>query len=300
MSKFSEETFGHWQRPASESEEQRISNAISMVKDAVASSDQLKSKDIEVFVQGSYANNTNVRAESDIDICVMLKDTFYDEYPDNLTKEDYGFVTGTNSFSTFRQNVHDALLSKFGGESIEAKNKCIEIDSNSYRVNADVVPAFQYRNYRYINSKNPDQYREGIKFFSLDNEPVINYPKIHIENGRVKNNSTQRRFKRLTRILKRVRYKMIEDEVSISPGITSFLVECLIWNTPDSIITGYATWNETIRHTIVHLYNKTNEDDSKKWGEVSEMLYLFHAKRKWTREMTNAFLVQLWNYIGYK
>ena len=63
MSKFSEETFGHWQRPASESEEQRISNAISMVKDAINASGELRSKNIEVFVMGSYANNTNVRAE---------------------------------------------------------------------------------------------------------------------------------------------------------------------------------------------------------------------------------------------
>lgn len=70
MSKFSEETFNSWKRLASEAEDTRISNAIS-------SSNDLKNKDIDIFVQGSYANNTNVRVESDVDVCVMLKDTFY-------------------------------------------------------------------------------------------------------------------------------------------------------------------------------------------------------------------------------
>ncbi len=176
MSKFSEETFVHWQRPASESEEQRISNAISMIKDAISASEHLKNKNIEVFVQGSYANNTNVRAESDIDIWTVLKDTFYAEYSDNVTKEDYGFVEGTNSLDTFRQDIHNALISKFGQENINSKNNCIEEKSNSYRVNADVVPSFQYRNYRNLNSKDLNRFKEGVKFYSLDNrEEITNY-----------------------------------------------------------------------------------------------------------------------------
>jgi len=71
MSKFSEQTFDNWRKPASETEEQRISNAISMIKDAISASDKLKDKDIEIFVQGSYANNTNVRANSDVDVVLF-------------------------------------------------------------------------------------------------------------------------------------------------------------------------------------------------------------------------------------
>ena len=61
MSKYSEKTLGNWRKPANETEEQHISNAISMIKDATSVSDNLKNKIIEIFVQGSYANNTNVR-----------------------------------------------------------------------------------------------------------------------------------------------------------------------------------------------------------------------------------------------
>ncbi|NYT27664.1 MAG: nucleotidyltransferase domain-containing protein [Candidatus Thiodubiliella endoseptemdiera] len=51
-----------------------------------------------MFVQGSYANNTNVRANSDIDICIMLKDTFSAEYPNGLTKKITGLVLATMTF----------------------------------------------------------------------------------------------------------------------------------------------------------------------------------------------------------
>ena len=74
-----------------------------------------------------------------------------------------------------------ALISKFGAESVSIGNKCININSNSYHVNADVVPCFQYRNYRYIGSRSSEKFVEGIKFFTSNgNYEVINYPKVQI------------------------------------------------------------------------------------------------------------------------
>jgi len=301
MSKFSEQTYNHWKRPASQSEEQRISNAISMIKDSIRNSMDLRNKNIEVFIQGSYANNTNVRAESDIDICVMLRDTFYGEFPDNMTLQDYGFAPGTNGFDVFRRDVYRALTNKFRVENIKSGNKSIKISSNSYRVDADVVPAFQYRNYRCINSMYPNRFVEGTKFYSSNGQEVINYPKVHVKNGRTKNNDTQRRYKRLARILKRVRFKMIEDGVNVPSGISSFLVECLVWNTPNTVLNGAYTWDEMTRQTISYLYDKTNYiEGCRNWVEVSKMFYLFHSSRKWDARMANNFLVQMWNYLGYK
>ena len=300
MSRFSEETFDNWRRPASETEEQRISNAIRMIKDAIKASDELKDKDIEIFVQGSYANNTNVRANSDVDVCIMLKDTFYSEYPYGLTREHYGFTQGTNNFSTFRKQVIDALINKYGENNIKQGNKSIKISSTSYRAEADAVPSFQYRNYKYINSKDPEKYVEGIKFFSLSDEEIINYPKVHIENGKNKNEQTHRRFKRLVRIFKRIRYKMIDDGENINTGITSFLLECLLWNVPNSIYNDYDTWTERIKQAIIYIYDKTNSEKTcKEWGEVSEMLYLFHSGRKWNCRMVNDFMIQLWKYLEF-
>ena len=56
MAKYSEETLDAWRKPASETEEQKISNAISMIKDAVNAHDSLKNKDIEFIVQPKLRN----------------------------------------------------------------------------------------------------------------------------------------------------------------------------------------------------------------------------------------------------
>jgi hypothetical protein len=193
------------------------------------------------------------------------------------------------------------LKEQYGNDNIKPGNKSIKIIPNSYRIETDAIPSFQYRNYRYINSKNPDLFKEGIKFYSLNNDEVINYPKIHIENGIQKNNDTQRRYKRLVRIFKRIRYKMIEEGISVNKDISSFLIECLVWNIPNSYFNNYDTWEERLREIIIYLLNQTKTDENcKKWREVSEMLYLFHDNKKWNIEMSNNFLKQVWNFLEFK
>lgn len=301
MARFSEESFNNWNKPASESEEQRISNALKMIKDAINSYADLRNKNIDIFVQGSYANNTNVRANSDIDVCIMLKDTFNDKYPDGLTREYYGFQSSSYQFATYRQSVIKALANKFGNDNIIQGNKSIKINSNSYRIETDAVPSFQYRNYRYENSRNPDIFVEGIKLIAQNGEEVINYPKQHIENGKNKNAQTQRQFKRLVRIFKRIRYHIIDNGNSVNGNISSFLIECLLWNVPNFYFNSNGTYTYRIEEIIKYLYSQTKEDEKcKEWREVSEILYLFHENRKWKIKTTNDFLRQMWNYLEFE
>ncbi|MBL7974202.1 MAG: nucleotidyltransferase, partial [Candidatus Kapabacteria bacterium] len=94
--------------------------------------------------------------------------------------------------------------------------------------------------------------------------------------------------------------KMIEDKIQVSDNITSFLIECLLWNVPNKTFNDYDTWTERLKQSIIFLYNNTKEDkDCKEWGEVSELLYLFHSGRKWSREDVNAFLLQAWKYLEF-
>lgn len=66
--------FNQWRQPLSDTEEQKCRNAERMVKEALKADPLLANRTIEVFLQGYYENNTNVRTESDIDICVRLMD----------------------------------------------------------------------------------------------------------------------------------------------------------------------------------------------------------------------------------
>lgn len=190
MPAFSEQTLDNWRKPASENEEQKISNVVTMIKDAIKAHSILKTKDIEFVMQGSYCNNTNVKLNSDIDLCAMLKDTFYADYREGASRGDYGFVDGTNKFDDYRGYIIEALQDKFGKENIRPGNKAIYIESNTYHVHADVVPAFQYRNYRNDTKNDETAFVEGIKFFATDSQAIVNYPKIHVKNGILKNDRT--------------------------------------------------------------------------------------------------------------
>ena len=296
--KYSEERLQFWTTPLSDTEKQRAENAIKMIRTAIDGSEELKRMDIDIFTQGSYANNTNVRSESDVDICVMLKDVFHGVYPDGKKKEDYGFTTASLTFSRYRDMVKRALQAKFGSAYVSDGNKSLKIDENTYHVKADVVPAFQLRNYYYSGSTDPGRYVEGTWFTSKAGENVQNYPKEHISNGVTKNNETNHEYKKLVRIMKHIRNEMVDEKKVNGDKITSFLVECLVWNIPNSTITGFSTWTETVKQAIIYLYNAIKDGKHTEWLEVSKMLYLFRG-RKWTDQEAKQWLYDAWNYLGY-
>lgn len=296
MPRFSEDTLSNWTKPPSDSEETKLSNAERMVREAINEDPVLSGKSTEVFGQGSYANDTNVRLNSDIDINVRYTGGFYFDLPEGTSREDFGLNSPSEySLHEFKSDVHKALVRKFGVDSVQRKNKCLTVVGNSYRVETDFVPTWNYRRY----DKSGD-YVLGAKLRADSGEYVVNYPKQHIENGKQKNAQTNRRFKRLTRIYRKLRYKMIDDGIPVSDSITSFLLECLVWNVPNSILNDNDTWQDRLKHSIVHLYQHTKDEEKcGEWGEVSELLYLFHGGRKWTKSDVNVFLIDAWNYLGY-
>lgn len=296
MAKFAEETLIKWTKSLSTSEDGRVQNAISMVKSAIDNDKNLKDKSIEVFVQGSYANKTNVRQDSDIDINVRYTGAFYYDLPEGKNKKDFGFGNPAKySYKEFKNDVENALKCKFDPKRINRRDKCINIETNSYIVETDVVPTWCFRRY-----KNDSTYTLGTKFFSDSGKGVTNFPKQHIDNATEKNKKTSRKFKRLTRLHRKLRYKMIEDDIKVNKNITSFLLECLMWNVPNKIIIENDNWNDLLKQSIIYIDNKTKEKDScSEWGEVSELLYLFKGNRKWTYSDVNSYMIQLWNYLEY-
>lgn len=297
--RYSEDSLKSWSAPISATEDQRVQNTIRMIKDALSSHAEMRKLQYEVFLQGSYANDTNVRQNSDVDVCVMLTSSFETKYVDGYVDKDYGFSAGGTPYNVFRQYVIEALRNKFGTSVVFAGNKCINIGDNTYHVNADVVPAFQYRDYKTIHSLDPNRFIEGIWFIAHDGTLIINYPKQHIQNGKSKNNQTDHQYKRLVRMMKHICNEMVKVGMADGDSITSFLIECLVWNVPDNYITGYSTWNETIKQAIKYLYSQITAEKHKDWGEVSERLYLFHPGRKWTPQKVLYFLNMMYGYLGY-
>jgi hypothetical protein len=292
-----DERINSWAQGPGTTEDQKCQNAEQAVQKAIASNAQLETMDVSVFTQGSYRARTNVRKESDVDLCVCLNSTFSTNYPPGKTDADYGLRDSDFTFGVFKDLVGKALTSYFGSDYVKRGNKAFDVHENSYRVDADVLPALQHRRYFRDGS---NKYHEGIYFKTDDGSRIGNWAEQNYQNGVTKNDETRRYYKRVVRIVKRLRYQMEEDGIAAARSIPSFLVECLIWNVPSSGFF-HTTYKDDLQYALAHTFNATiNDERCKEWGEVNELKYLFRANQKWTREQAHSFLSAAWDYVGFK
>ena len=295
MAKDWEQIFTNWTKPPSDTEDARCSNAVSMIKNAVDSDSLLKKMRISVFAQGSYANNTNVRLNSDVDVSICNNDYLFCDYPVGKSDSDYGNNDSNYTFSDFKNQVQIALENYFGKSHVVRGNKAFDIKSNTYRVEADAVPCFEHR--RYTGSSR--SYHSGTEFIADDRKRIINWPNQHLNNGVQKNKETSLQFKKVVRILKRLNIEMRDNNVDVANRIPSFLIECLCWNTSNSVY-GYSTYTAMVKELIRHLFHSTNDNQKvNEWGEINELKYLFRLTQPWTLEDAHDWTSRVWNYLGF-
>lgn len=291
-----EEMLRGWTGPSSTTEQEKQDRTERMIRQAVKEHAAFDSCDLKVYAKGSYANNTNVKTDSDVDIAVECGDVFYWDEADKGTHTSTESYSGIWTPSKLRSELGAALGAKFPGQVDSSGSTAFRIDSGSARVEADVVPCFDYR--YYFSS---DNYREGAKVFKKDGSSLVNYPVQQLENGRAKNNRTKKFYKSAVRIMKRVENAMVIE--SVHREVPSFFVECLVYNCPDSILLR-STWTETIQGVIVNIWDSLQGDepseDSDRWLEVNDCKYLFSRAQAWTRADGRDFAKAAWNYLGYK
>ncbi len=295
-----EDVFSTWGCAPSATEQTKCENAERAVRKAIDASPKLSPKTIEVFAQGSYANRTNVRQNSDIDICVLYKDAFFSDYSmsHGLNAGALGFSNSQYRYTEFKDDVEAALKSYFGAGSVARGNKAFDIHANTYRIDADVVPCFEHR--RHMGTVETHWYESGTQLSPDNGGKIINWPRQNYRQGVDKNDATGRRFKTVVRILKRLRDEMLDNGDKAAEPIPSYLIECLVWNVPNEGF-GHDAYRADVRYAIAHLWNETRTDDAwKEWGEINELKYLFRSSQPWNRDQVITFLDASWNYVGFK
>jgi predicted nucleotidyltransferase len=293
-------TFSSWGAPPGTTEQTKCENAERAVRKAIDASTKLSGKPIEVFTQGSYANRTNVREDSDVDICVLYTGAFFDDYSmsQGLDRAAMGYGNGTYPYADFKNDVEAALVSYFKQASITPGNKAFDVHANTYRIDADVVPCFEHR--RVMGTAEANWFVTGTELHPDNGGTIINWPKQNYANGVTKNDDTGRRFKAVTRILKRLRYELIDEGHEVAERIPSYLIECLVWNVPNEYLANDDLVID-VRNSLAHLWNQTRTQEScNDWGEVNELKYLFRAGQPWNRDDVNTFLQTAWDYIGFE
>lgn len=271
------------------------------VKTALARSSELAALDYEVFLQGSYANHTNTRGDSDVDIVVMLKTSF--TYNTDAMSEQEAtryraqVLPATVTFTPFRQVVKNALDIYYGSDRVESKDKCLRVHKREGYVDADVVPSFQYRKYLSFPLYGEPRFVEGTELRPLSGGSIVNYPKEHRKNGANKNAGCDQRFKPTVRQVKRLRRKAVDLGRLSKDDAPGYLLECMVYNVSD--IT-FVNWDDSARlvRVLAELNNQSAEDYRRLHWSCDHIHHLFQDDPGKHNEYTARRVVDvLWDLL---
>lgn len=317
---FTETMLTDFAQPLSQTEDQRCRNAINMIRDALKSigyttpydtpqmivSDShaymyelahSEGRRVKLMIQGSYANNTNVRQNSDVDIAVILESTFTAHYRNGVTGRDYGYVDSADNLTAFKDDV-ERVLQKYFVTGVERKKKSIKVHGNSYRVDADTVPCMRFRDYTKDYSNNPKNYVGGIKIVADDGEVIYNYPEQHIINGKDKNIATNHLYKKMVRIMKKMRYLMEDQRIASASMVSSFALESLLWNVSNSWYLSYGTYRKVYAFDrLIDLLQKS-QNNFGDYFEANGIKPLCPTQK--SKENLISFLSALRNFYQYE
>lgn len=253
-------------------------------------------RDYSIFLQGSYGNDTNVYAQSDVDIVIRLDSSFYRDlgelsaaqqaiyHHDNLPA-DYGF-------ETFRSEVATHLIRAFGSDATPG-NKAIKIAASSARRNADVVIVSSYRRYFAYRGATDQDFVEGICFWTPDGQRIVNFPGLHSKRCTSKHERTGYWFKPVVRIFKNLRNKMVADQYLAHGIAPSYFIEGMLHNVPDQFFgKSYSAsflailqWLSTAKSTDLLCANGQHyllrDGSDVTWREADFRTFLYAAARYW-------------------
>jgi hypothetical protein len=227
--------FAHWERSESDAETQRIERARNMVQQALGKNRWLNTEGARIVQQGSFTNRTNTRLDADIDLRV--------QHP--MLRIECG--PGVNAWTAWQQGgyydtgvsfgyasdrmgaeIRSELIAAFGSLAVDdSGNKAIRVKGlEGSRSEVDVVPCFTLHHITGQTILGQTTVL-GTAILSKDKANwTLNYPDQHSENGRNKRLNTGLQFKRVVRIVKRLRADMTERGI-FRDKVPSFLAECL-------------------------------------------------------------------------
>jgi len=278
------------------------STTYQIVRNALLDSNAVyATKSFDVFLQGSYGNDTNIYTESDVDTVIKLSSIFRGDVsglpPEQQAAYRQTYGDASYTFAEFKQGVVTRLSNAFGADNVKPGNKAIKIKANGSRRSADVVTCYEYRRYTRFISLNDYEYVSGIIFPTTSGSEIINYPKLHSDNCTTKHQATNNKFKPLVRIFKNMRSKL-EADALIEKGVApSYFIEGLLYNynAPNSNFSG--TYGNIVLNILKWLYQTT---DRSKFLCVNEQYYLLRDNNPVCWPLTNGeqfinAVIRLWN-----
>lgn len=282
--------------PASETEEQDRDRTEKRIRDAIIASDLPSS--VRVYAKGSFANNTNVRRDADVDVAVEWNETIkVNTWGDTagMTPAQLGYTPVDEAMTPdeFRRRVERALIAAFGTGPVDSTpDKHVGVMAGAGTLDADVVPCFALDRY-----DAPRATCRGHRIYAKSGGSVDNFPKQNYENGVAKNDATSRRYKENVRCIKRLVGELYDDRV-ISRDYPGYLLESLVYNVPNPRF-GHDRRYDDIQSAFGYLWNGLQDESVYlAWREPSELLMLFRGRADRIPRNALNVIEKAWQRIG--
>jgi hypothetical protein len=282
--------------PASPTEQTDRDRTEKRIRDGILADRQLAGN-VRVFVKGSYANNTNVRADSDVDIAVEWKAWAYISKTNQAADMPWGQLgvslgdSGPQP-SEYRRWVEDALVAAFGDRCVDGTgNKAITVTRGSTTLDADVVPCFRHKRY----DRPGGEPHVGIRLYPKNGGMVENWPEQNRVNGNAKNTDTHRRYKEIVRAVKRLENDMIKTG-RLQEEVHGYFIECLLYNLPNEPFMR-TTYKSSVMDVLAEMWRAIENNRHTDWVEVNALKWLWRSGQTWTPEEASDFGYKAWNYI---
>jgi len=179
----------------------------------------------EVFLQGSYKNDTNLGGDSDVDVVVRLASKLKPAVAalaGEQLQKDGSHRYLHQQWNSFRDEALKALRFSFGSAA-ESGRKTLKVPKGRMiPADADLVVTVSHM--------------EGIGFYLSDERRwVVSFPQQHHSRGVKKEKAANNQFKRTIRMFKAARNRLVDKKVLAKDVAPSYFIECLIYNVPDSL-----------------------------------------------------------------
>jgi len=285
-------------RPASPTEEAERDRTLDRIRDAIVRAPDIPS-DVRIYVKGSYANNTNVRRDADVDIAVEWNNTIKvatNAKAVGLSAAQLGYtpVTEPVTPALFRGRIERALTNVFGETIVDTTpDKHIGVRASTGTLDGDVVPCFALDRY-----DEPYHYHRGHRIYPKSGgKPVDNFPKQNYDNGVAKNNATKRRYKELVRCTKRI-ISEVHEAKQIPRDYPGYLTECLLYNVPNTCY-GHARRYEDLQAIFRYLWGNLDKPSVyNSWTETSGLKWLFRDRADRRPDNARIIVGTCWLWIG--
>ncbi|MHB8276682.1 MAG: nucleotidyltransferase domain-containing protein [Candidatus Humimicrobiaceae bacterium] len=258
------------------------------IRNAINSNRELSDKYFyEVYLQGSYKNDTNIRGDSDVDVVVQLDSIFYNNL-NELQKKQLSLSSAYYGLDEFRTDILKVLKYYYGITSIIEGNTSIKLKENDSRLPADIIISCKYRNYRSVNHADFD---EGMCFWTQnDYRQIINFPKAHFDNGVNKHQDSGKLYKPAVRMFKNMRSIIPRDETP------SYFLECMLYNVP------YSEFAKCYQDSFCNIVNWLNKAELNNFVCQNEHLKLFGpTPEQWEENQAKEYInniTSLWKNWG--